>query len=483
MKNTPNIVFIVADQFRGDCLGVEQSRHPVMTPHVDQISYEGVRFTRAYADCPICMPQRATMLTGQTASRFGLPRNFFEGTTRTPINSSISLPALLAREAGYQTKAVGKMHFNPQRARFGFEHVALHPDDYIMWLEDRGMGGLFRGHGLGGNEVYPTVSAVPSQFSHTRWITDEAIRFLYQRDPDCPFLLWMIFEAPHSPFDPPPPYDRMYANMPVPEPVMGAWSTGEEMPQEFRERRLANKFDRLRPAHILEARRRYYGQISEIDYNLGRVFGELKKRGLYESTLILFTSDHGEHLGDHGLFAKYSFLESSARVPFIWKFPKETAPSQGNRVLDTPVLTADIYPTILDMVGLIPPDDIDGLSLLPVLESPDVLDARIICGETDCSVFAANERFKYIYYPLGGVEQLFHVSNDPDDLHNLAGLSEHQKILSTLKYALISYLEQFNRPLVQDSKFMTKEREFDENTLRARNPMAWRGPLRYGEGY
>jgi arylsulfatase len=127
----PNIVLITADQWRGDCLGYQRTRHPVMTPHTNQLAAEGVSFKHAYVECPVCMPQRVTLLTGQVASRFGLPRNF----TQCPlINSTLTLPGRLTRQAGYQTKAIGKMHFIPDRARFGFEHVTLHPNDYGDWM-------------------------------------------------------------------------------------------------------------------------------------------------------------------------------------------------------------------------------------------------------------------------------------------------------------------------------------------------------------
>ncbi|MCY4061209.1 MAG: sulfatase-like hydrolase/transferase, partial [Chloroflexi bacterium] len=192
----PNIVYIVLDQWRGDCLGIADSAHPVMTPHFDQIAYEGIWYNRAYADCPVCMPQRATMLTGFTGGQHGMPHNFMSG-PRSPIALEQSLPFRLTREAGYQTKAVGKMHFWPERARFGFEDISLHPNDYVNFLEEQGYGGFYRGHGLGGNEVYPAVSAVPERLTHTHWIVDEGIRFLGRRDPDCPFMLWMVFEAPH----------------------------------------------------------------------------------------------------------------------------------------------------------------------------------------------------------------------------------------------------------------------------------------------
>ncbi len=479
----PNIVYIVLDQWRGDCLGIADSAHPVMTPHFDQIAYEGVWYQRAYADCPICMPQRATMLTGFSASQHGMPNNFMNG-PRTPIAMENSLPYRLTREAGYQTKAVGKMHFWPERARFGFEDVSLHPNDYVNFLEEQGCGGFYRGHGLGGNEVYPAVSAVPEHLTHTHWIVDEGIRFLGRRDPDCPFMLWLVFEAPHSPFDPPEPFDRLYDDFEIPEAAIGDWVGAADEPAALIADRIARKADRISPQVLKRSRRHYYGQITHIDYQLGRLFGELKSRGLYDNTVIVITSDHGEHLGDHGLYAKSTFLESSAHVPIILRLPRtplgppdESGGRRYNRRVDSPALTADIAPTLLELAGLQPDAAMDGASLLRLPRE------RVIFGETPQSVFATDGRLKYLYYFAGGVEQLFDVGSDPDDRRNLAGEPEHAAAQAALKARLIAYLSANARPAVVDGELLVRELALDADELRARNTAAWRGPLRYGDGY
>lgn len=481
MADNCNIVFIVADQWRGDCLGLLNNAHPVMTPHINQLAAEGVRFTQAYADCPLCMPQRATMLTGQSASRFGLPYNFWPD-HRTPVDPLTGLPGRLTREAGYQSKAIGKMHFYPDRARLGFEHITLHPNDYVNWLEEQGYGGGYRGHGLGGNEVYPAVSAVPEPLTHTHWIIDESIKFLSQRDPDNPFFLWMIFEAPHSPFDPPEPYDRMYDNFTIPDPICANWSD-DEIPPVFQKIRLSHKYDQLNDEIIREIRRRYYGQITHIDHQLGRFLGELKSKGLYDNTLIVFTSDHGEHLGDYGLFAKTTFLRGSGDVPLIIRFPTDIPVLTPSLAINSPVLTADICPTLLDVAGLEPNPEIDGISLLPVVQQGRNPQNRVIFGESVLSVFATDGLYKYIYYPEGSIEQLFDVQNDPYDLNNLASMSQYQTTLQHLKNQLLEYLAQLNRPMVENGNFVRRDSKIDEAELRAQNPMAWRGPLRYGQGY
>lgn len=481
MNNTkPNIVFITADQWRGDCIGF-LNRHPVMTPHLNQLANEGVTFTQAYADCPVCMPQRVTFLTGKTGSRTGVTKNTND---RLPIDSKKSLPGLLTREGGYQTKAIGKMHFNPERARFGFEHISLHPNDYVNWLEGTEYKGLYRGHGLGGNEVYPAESPVPEHFTHTNWIVDEGIRFLEQRDPDTPFFLWMVFEAPHSPFDPPAPYVRLYENITIEDPVYGQWNA-DDIPFLY-ERNKPQKFSPLQNEVLRETRRRYYAQITHIDYQLGRFFGELHSRGLYENTIIVFTSDHGEHLGDHSLFGKASFLNSSANVPLIMSLPSSIPLAQNGLMIDTPVLTADIYPTLLEMAGLTVEEDIDGVSLTSQIASGQGDENRIIFGEFGDQYgtsFAHNGRFKYIYYNTGGKEQLFDAIDDKDDRIDLSQNPEYQDIKEELKSQLEEYLAYHGSPKVSNGKLTVTERKKDNQASGRGNPYALRGPLRYGQGY
>ena len=473
-KNKPNIIYIVLDQWRGDCLGIADSQHPVMTPHIDQIAWEGIWHQRAYADCPLCMPQRATMLTGFTASQHGMPYNNMSG-PRTAIELEKSLPYRLTREAGYQSKAIGKMHFYPERSRFGFEDISLHPNDYVNFLEEQGYGGFYRGHGLGGNDVYPAVSAVPERYTHTHWIVDEGIKFLSRRDPDHPFMLWMIFEAPHSPFDPPQPFDRFYDDFEIPEPVIGDWVDSENEPLCLIRQRIARKADRIPPPVLKRLRRHYYAQITHIDYQLGRFFGELKSKGLYDNTVIVMTSDHGEHLGDHRQFAKYTFLESAARVPIILRLPTDAGIYNARE--SKPVLTADIVPTLLQLAGLSPDPQMDGISLL---HQPD---DRTLYGETTQSVFAVNRDFKYIYYFDHGIEQLFDVNADANDCHNLAAQPELAGVLDSLKAGLIRYLQANQRPAVAGDELLVIESELDIDKLRAQNTAAWRGPLRYGQGY
>jgi arylsulfatase A-like enzyme len=475
MADRPNLVLITADQWRGDCLSGIDAQHPVLTPHLTQLGQEGTRYARAYADCPICMPQRVTTLTGQVASRFGKVGNFGD---RSPIDPARSLPGRLVREAGYQAHAAGKMHFEPSRARFGFDEIDLHPNDYVNWLEGTEWAGGYRGHGVGGNEAVPVTSAVPERYTHTHWIVEQAVRFLRRRDPDCPFFLWVVFEAPHSPFDPPEPYDRMYDRIDVPQPLRGNWLDDEQAPAEFKRRSLLHNFDHLSDPWVAETRRRYYGQITHIDYQLGLLLGELRHQGLWDHTAVCFTADHGEHLGDHGIFGKGTFLQGSADVPLQMKFPNGCG-APVNRIESRPVLTADLCPTFLRLAGLEPDKATDGISLLD-----DAPERRIVCGETHGTAMATNGRWKYIYWPEGGKEMLFDLQADPCELTNLAGREEATSHQQALRGELIAHLRRHNRPLVEGGSLVVRqERGIDVSALRAANPFACRGPIRLGQGY
>lgn len=209
----------------------------------------------------------------------------------------------------------------------------------------------------------------------------------------------------------------------------------------FRERRILTKLDQLSPELIRESRRRYYGLISHVYYQLGRLLGELQTRGLYDNTVVLFNADHGEHLGDHRLWGKTTYLHGSADVPFVLRLPPSLKDARPGLQIDTPVLTADLHPTLLELAGLEPSPDTDAISLLPAIRDGGERKGRIVCGEcghpADANAFATDGRWKYVYYSKGGVEHLFDLATDRTNLHNLARDPRHQDIRNGLRRHLI----------------------------------------------
>ncbi|MGG1516895.1 sulfatase-like hydrolase/transferase [Paenibacillus oryzisoli] len=481
MSKRPNILLVTTDQQRADCLGISDSRHPVMTPHLDQLASEGVRFTRAYSDCPLCIPSRTTIMTGKAAYTHGVATN---GEYLIPEAPELTLPGRL-RHAGYQTHAAGKMHFIPPRNRNGFERMRLVPEDYVNFLETTDYRGLYRGHGLGGNEVYPTFSAVPTRYSATHWTVNESIEFLRQRDTETPFFMWTSFEAPHPPYDPPESYVRLYDGVDIPQPAMAEWAEEEQLPTWVRYRRRSHKLDHL-PQHVIAlARKHYYAQITHIDYELGRLFGEMKSQGIWNDTLVIFTSDHGEMLGDHGLFHKTCFYESSANVPFLLKPPLGAEGSlTPSTVISTPIALADIYPTALHYADLLDPSDgaRDGRSLLDLhnleRERPWLYG---FMNEWDGLYMITNGEWKYVYYVLGGNEQLFYLPDDPAECRSMLETPEGRLQLPLMRRLLA---ERFPNLLAsgcgEAAAFIRVEAEVPAEQLTVSNPFAWRGPIRYG---
>lgn len=472
---------VTTDQHRWDCIGVARSKHQVMTPHIDQLASEGVRFDRAYSDCPLCIPARTSIMTGKSAYEHGIDTN---GEFSIPAKPQDTLPGRLT-SLGYQTHAAGKMHFSPPRNRNGFERMRLIPEDYVNWLESTPYRGKYRGHGLGGNEVYPVYHAVPIEYSTNHWVVEESIDFLRQRDTDAPFFMWTSFEDPHAPFDPPESFVRLYDDMPIEPPVDNDWSGHDDIPDWVQRRIWSHKLDELSQEVILAARKHYYAQITHIDYELGRLLGELRSQGLWENTIILFTSDHGEMLGDHGLFHKSCFYDPSARVPFILKIPDQWNRSwRPGSVESTPITLADIFPTLLDLSGCLQEEDVsagEGRSIMRINSN------RLIYGfinHDGKSYMVTDGSLKYIYYPEGGKEQFFDLKNDPYEQINLVDKTDSENMLSLEEFRthLINKFPSIGQVKADGKVQLYKEESslLNQEQEKSTNPFAWRGPIRYG---
>ncbi len=456
-KTRPNIVLITTDQQRYDSCGPAAPDF-MRTPHFDHLSRLGVTFSRAYADCPLCVPSRVSVMTGKTVFGHGLGGN---GDSSKVIQREQSLPSCL-RELGYQTAAIGKMHFRPQRNRNGFDEMII-PEDYYTWMRHSGQAQQPMRHGLGQNELYPTLSTVPESLTLTNWIAEQALQYiLFRRDPSVPFFLWVSFAKPHPPLDPPEPYYSMYRDCEFPKPLQSDWSQQDDLPERVRRSKLSRAAHRISPELIHEARSAYAGLITQIDYNMGRVFQALQDKALFNDAAILYTSDHGEFLGDHGLAAKSFFYESAAHVPFVLKTPKSFDDRSHGTVQNTPATLADILPTLVGIAGGEAPQGCDGLNLLSVIREGD-RPRYLFAGQgpdlTHPLYLAVTDGdWKYLWYPEGEKEQLFHVKEDPGESVNRAGqaaCAEHQERLKT---ELLRYHEN-HEGLIQDGMLVGHEIE------------------------
>lgn len=449
----PNIVLITTDQQRFDTVG--PCAPPFMrTPHLDVLARQGVTFSRAYADCPICVPSRLSIMNGQYAHTHGMRGN---GSSSDYLHEATTLPSLLAR-AGYQTAAIGKMHFTPERARHGFDEMLI-PTDYYRAMARSGNPLQPMHHGLGQNELYPGMATVPEAMTLTSWIAEQSVEYIRERrDPTKPFFLWCSFSKPHPPLDPPEPYYSMYRNCDIPEPVVGDWAGDERCPYPFRAFRQSWSLDLITPEVIREARAAYYGLITQIDYNIGRVLAALQDRDLLRDALIVFTSDHGELLGDHRSGGKIFFHEPSAHVPFILRPPQSEASDCVGTTCEALVSLADVLPTLVTAGGGEVPAGVDGVDLSQVARGAAQTREYMVAttyGEPPMNLAVTDGTWKYIYYPQGGSEQLFDLASDPRELHDLANDTSAEAHKQRLREALVGELSARDLPWVEDGRLLS----------------------------
>ncbi len=420
----PNILLITTDQQRFDTLHAAGNPY-IRTPHLNWLMDEGVYFSNCYSDAPLCIPTRATIMSGRCGYRNNLTLN--SGEVR-PINPEISLPGLLTR-SGYQTRAEGKMHFVPRRKNYGFEHMEL-LEDYYRYMAKHPHLGVPADHGMGQNEMEPAINTVEESNSLTHWIVDRSVEFLRTRDESRPFFLWTSFSKPHPPYDPCRSYWQLYQNAEVPPPVYGDWSRDlSDIPAGFMiDTYVLNGIDRFDERLVRDSRRAYYACITQIDYNIGRLYAHLLQMGLLENTMIIFASDHGDMLGDHHMGAKTVFLEGSAHVPMIVR----PAPIMAERNMkgsrcDSLVQTVDIYTTCLDAAEVTPPKEYetDSLDLLSQAKGREQRETFYgVCGDHYAVIEGG---MKYTYCAHEGAELLFDMRKDPYEQHNLLTADDHRQ--------------------------------------------------------
>ena len=458
MDKRPNIVFIHTDQQRGDCLSCEN--HPVLeTPTMDNIALNGVRLTSFYAGCPVCVASRRSMLIGQSPQKHGIISN----ASREIPDAVATLPGEL-RKSGYQTYHVGRdFHQHPRRKLYGFDDSEIlsgpqheHFSEYEEWFaQNCPPGAETQGHwqvDIMHND-WPTRPWHLDEHLHpTNWTVDRAMRFLQRRDPTRPFFLSVGFVAPHPPLQPPQFYFDRYLRTGVPDPFMGDWA--EEDWGNSRDHVSSDKVV-LNSEEALTTRAAYYGLINHIDTVLRRLVLGIGGLNLSD-TIFVFTSDHGEMLGDHCCWRKSRPFEGSARVPFLIAAPSQFGLPRG-AVLDAPASHHDIMPTLLDMLGLPVPETVDGQSLYPLLKGEAVPWRHYVHIEHGGYQHALTDgKRKYVWDPRSGTELYFSLEEDPGELCNLAGKTDTpQEELAQWKERLVHELSGRPEGFVEDGKLKT----------------------------
>lgn len=466
-----NIILITTDQQRYDTVGDLAPAYMRM-PHTQFLINQGINYTNAYSQCPLCVPARISIMNGKFPHTTGATTNC---ETKDILGNRNTLPDLM-RNAGYQTVAIGKMHFGPSRSKHGFDETII-PDDYYKEMIKSGNCYQPMRHGLGQNEIYPTMSTVPEALTLTSWITEKCVNYIRdRRDPNQPFFMWCSYSKPHPPFDPPEPYYSMYRNENIEGPVSGDWSNDKNAPLAFKRLRQMWGYDKISKEIIKQSKAAYYGLLTQIDYNMGRIFSALQDFDMLKDTIILFTSDHGEYLGDHNTFAKFFLHQPSTHVPFILRLPRDMDEKYFGITQSNPVTHADILPTLVSLAGGEVPKDTDGQNLLDIIENKTEPREYIeMVSKMDLleSIGITDGKYKYIWYPEDESEQLFDLINDPKEIKNIADKEQYKEIKLKLKNELIKSDNTKNIGYSKDGSLITIAKRNDSERHRRANP--WLG--------
>ena len=486
-----NVLLITADQWRGDCLSAA-GHACVRTPCLDALAADGVLFRRHFSQATPCAPGRASLYTGMYLHNHRVVVN------GTPLDDRFTNVALEARRAGYDPGLLGytdtgadprgrapgdpalttyggvlpgmtPVRWNAPHWRAWFAHLKAKghavPERFLEIYRPR------EDASAAGRGLTYAPAAYAAEDSETAFLTDAALEHLSTAG-DRPWFLHLSFLAPHPPFVASDPFHDMYDPADVPAPVRAASVAEEAAQHPFLADYLHNQrgwgiyfeFDSrnnlaLSDDDVLQARATYYGMMSEVDAQIGRLMTGLRDLGAYEDTLVVFTSDHGEMLGDHWQFSKYTYFDQSFHIPLIVRDPRREADTSRGARLDVFTENVDVMPTILDCLGVHVPAQCDGESLVPFCHgrAPEwwrgaahwEFDFRDLVDETtgrflglrpdQCALCVLRgERYKYVHFtampPL-----LFDLEEDPHELRNLADDPAHRPLVLEHAQRMLSW--------------------------------------------
>lgn len=436
-----NIVFILSDDHRYDLMGFHpNSPDWLETPAMDRMAAEGAHLENAFVTTSLCSPSRASILTGQYAHRHGVVDN------SSPIPEGSVFFPLYLQEAGYETAYVGKWHMGEAEGsdmpRPGFDH----------WISFRGQG-RYVDPELNVNGERQEVAGYTTDI-----LTDSAVAWLDRQQADGqdrPFFLFLSHKATHAEFEPAPRHAGQYGavELPIPETMPNTRNNYREKPSWVYEQRFSwhgvdymyhGQFD------FDTFYRRYTETLLALDESIGRVLDHLDETGLSENTLVVYMSDNGFLLGEHGLIDKRNGYEESIRVPLLAYSPGWIEP--GSRITSL-VRNIDIAPTILQLAGATSAHEMDGRSFLPALHGAEIAAAdgeflyeyfwEYAFPHTPTTFALRGDRYKYIFYHgVWDIQELYDLETDPQERFNLVHAPEHQARVGEMRDRLFDRLEE-----------------------------------------
>jgi arylsulfatase A-like enzyme len=480
-KRPVNLLFIMTDQQRWDAMSCAGNAI-IKTPNMDRLAREGVRFTRFYSSCPVCVPARSVILTGHSIESNHVLNN--ADADRNDVPPFPSFDQILLRN-GYRGEYHGKYHspypfalnytqpvrwLNGKKAPPGCQAETSESEAFFQFVQQNvpsaplKPGQLASRHGpytsipLDANHGKPPATKasqaemygrldVPAGISHVAFTAKEGIAAL-DRLKDGPFTLTISLDPPHPPMIVSEPYYSMYPPDRIPVPA----SIDDPMTNSPYGSK-GNQDPYRQPANIRQMTAIYYGMVTEVDEWVGKILARLDELGLAKDTLVIFASDHGESLGDHGLHGKTVFYEGSVHVPLLMRLPGVIPAST---VVSAPTSHLDLFATILDYCGQIAPES-EGCSLRPLVDGKEKGQDRVVVSEwsskTVPGFMVFDGRWKFMYgrsADATSLDALYDLENDPQEVNNLIGRNPDREKYRTettrMKELLIRYLERVKSP-------------------------------------
>ncbi len=481
IKKQPNIIYIVTDQHRYDCLGCNGNKI-LKTPNIDKLAQESINFGCAYTPSPVCAPARAAVFSGMYPPGCGVTRNWFG------FNDGVRLLPEVLREHGYYTANIGKLHFAPHKNSWGFDFNKLNDGPISVYCEDDQKYSeyakyLLKVYGekkgtellkkfdedesqwFGGNLERFILGSdfIPEEHSMTTWTANQALEFLDDYDCARPLFLHLSFFGPHQPWLPPGQWKDMYNPADIELPKQFYTSMKDNPVFDKAKLQLQDRFNsQLTEDDYKQIIAYYYGNISMIDHYLGFVLDKLKEKKLWDDTLIIFSSDHGDHNGQYGLFFKGDMYDSAAKVALIVKnIDGKFAGTKCDKIVNT----LGIYGTILDQAGCLSwkKDDVESVSFYDILRGKSADSSKgktfsIIGSKDNNMVMMREENIKLIRLACGVDEspryELYDMTESPSEVVNRFDDPSFADIRDEIKRTLDQWW------LSQNSKYSDNPKDF-----------------------
>lgn len=458
-----NILFLMADQFAYHALGCLGSC--AQTPALDYIAQQAQQFTRCYSNCPLCMPSRASLATGLYPVEIGAMDNYSEGLMKESVTWMQRI-----RDDGYHTSVFGKVHLHrfaedlrdleEQTRSYGYDvvHEIPGPRTYGMkrsyyydYLEERGLLECYQEDITRRYETGPVYDSSPGPLATEDYadvyVARQALEYLNRIPREQPWFCTVSFGGPHDPWDTPAEFTALYDSVTPPQPLPPPKSMNPNRPKGVYDEILNGRYDpsltedirKMTREDVIALRKSYYGHVTLIDRQIGKLLECLDRRGMLDQTIVVFTADHGEENGDYGLLFKQTFFESSVRVPMmIWN------PGWRGKTIDRCVELMDLGPTLCELIGL--NGEIGhAKSMVPLMQGNPYAKKREVSqifGET----MVLEDSIKAVFNQMNQIYLLFDLEHDPEERYNLAGTPEAEGLEKSMRQSL----EEWRRELILD---------------------------------